>query len=85
MEGNVRRATIYLDAQLHRILKLKAVETGDTISNLVNDAVRQSLQEDLAGLDGSRLARECERLNPESEANLADEGLSGELEQWPEY
>jgi hypothetical protein len=85
MEGNVKRATIYLDAHIHRILKLKAVETGDTISNLVNAAIRQSLHEDLSRLDGSRLARECERLDPESETALANEGLNGELEQWPDY
>lgn len=41
-----RRATVYLDAEVHRALRLKAAETESTISDLVNDAVRQSLAED---------------------------------------
>lgn len=41
-----KRSTIYLDPALHRALKLKAVETEQSISDLVNDAVRGSLAED---------------------------------------
>ncbi|MEC9358897.1 MAG: CopG family transcriptional regulator [Pseudomonadota bacterium] len=40
------RATIYLDPALHRALRLKAAETRLSISELVSDAVRQSLSED---------------------------------------
>lgn len=45
-----RRATIYLESALHRALKLKAVETDSSISELVNEAVRNSLAEDLEDL-----------------------------------
>ncbi len=41
-----KRATIYLDAQLHRALRLQAAETDRTISDIVNDAVRAALSED---------------------------------------
>jgi hypothetical protein len=41
-----KRATVYLDTEVHRALRLKAAETETTISDLVNDAVRQSLAED---------------------------------------
>ena len=41
-----KRATIYLDTEVHRALRLKAAETETTISDLVNEAVRQSLAED---------------------------------------
>ncbi|HEX8948733.1 MAG TPA: hypothetical protein VF790_07220 [Dissulfurispiraceae bacterium] len=41
-----RRATIYLDAELHKALRLKAVETSRSVSDLVNDAVREALAED---------------------------------------
>ena len=41
-----KRATIYLDAPLHRALRLKAAETDASISDLVNTAVRKSLAED---------------------------------------
>jgi plasmid stability protein len=43
--GN-KRATIYLDPDLHRALRLKAAETERSISDLVNEAVRLSLGED---------------------------------------
>jgi hypothetical protein len=41
-----KRATVYLDAPLHRALRLKAAETDASISELVNAAVRRSLAED---------------------------------------
>ncbi|MDA8126105.1 MAG: CopG family transcriptional regulator, partial [Deltaproteobacteria bacterium] len=34
------RATIYLDPEIHRALRLKAIETSQSLSKLVNDAVR---------------------------------------------
>ena len=40
------RATIYLDPNLHKALKLKAIETSRSISDLVNSAVRDALAED---------------------------------------
>jgi plasmid stability protein len=41
-----RRATIYLDENLRRAIRLKAAETDRSISDLVNEAVRQYLAED---------------------------------------
>jgi plasmid stability protein len=41
-----RRATVYLDPELHKALKLKAVETSRSVSDLVNDAIREALAED---------------------------------------
>jgi hypothetical protein len=46
MSNAVKRATIYFDADIHRALRLKAVETERPISELVNDAVKRSLAED---------------------------------------
>ena len=43
---STKRATIYLEAPLHRALRLKSAETEASISALVNTAVRQSLAED---------------------------------------
>jgi predicted transcriptional regulator len=40
------RATIYLDNELHRALKIKAAATDRTISEIVNEAVRRDLAED---------------------------------------
>jgi hypothetical protein len=41
-----KRATVYLDPLLHKALRLKAVETTQSISKLVNDAIKESLAED---------------------------------------
>ena len=46
-----KRATIYLDPELHKILKFKALETERSISDLVNDAIRHELAEDLEDLE----------------------------------
>jgi hypothetical protein len=41
-----KRATVYLDPALHKALRLKAVETSRSVSDLINDAVRDELAED---------------------------------------
>jgi len=41
-----KRSTIYLEPDLHRALRIKAVHTHRTMSELVNHAVRLALQED---------------------------------------
>jgi metal-responsive CopG/Arc/MetJ family transcriptional regulator len=48
-------------------------------------AVQQAVEEKLARMDRSRLARECAKLDRKFEQSLAEEGLSRELEKWPEY
>ena len=46
MKSAATRATVYLDPELHKALRLKAVETSQSLSKLVNDAIRESLAED---------------------------------------
>lgn len=41
-----KRATVYLDTDIHRALKIKSAHSERTLSELVNLAVRQSLAED---------------------------------------
>jgi len=45
-----KRATIYLEPELHRALQLKAVETSRSISDIVNQSLKQSLAEDAEDL-----------------------------------
>jgi hypothetical protein len=45
-----KRATIYFDPILHRALRMKAAETDISISEIVNRAVRESLDEDAEDL-----------------------------------
>ena len=46
MTTQAKRATVYLDPELHKALRLKAVETSRSVSELVNNAVREALAED---------------------------------------
>ena len=46
-----RRATIYLDADLHRALKLKAADSDRSVSDIVAEAVRRELAEDAVDLE----------------------------------
>jgi len=46
MKTSQKRATIYFDPDLHRALRLKAAETDQSVSDLVNNAVKLSLAED---------------------------------------
>jgi len=54
MRNAATRSTIYFEPDLHRALRLKAAHTQRSVSHLVNEAVRQALQddqEDLAAFD----------------------------------
>jgi hypothetical protein len=39
----------------------------------------------LERLERSRLAQECAKLDPKYEKALAEEGLSEDVAEWPEY
>ena len=58
--NNARRATIYLEPEVHRALRLKAAATDRSISDMVNAAVKQALAEDAEDLSASagRVAEE---------------------------
>jgi len=45
-----KRATIYFDADVHHALRLKAVASSRSMSDMVNEAVRVSLAEDAVDL-----------------------------------
>lgn len=42
----MKRATVYFDPAIHRVLKVKAAETEQSISDIVNEALRHELAED---------------------------------------
>lgn len=55
----VTKATLYLDSDMYKTLKLRAVETGQSISALMNEALQAQLGEDLEDIEAirSRLAK----------------------------
>lgn len=48
-------------------------------------AIQEAIQDKLAYINRSRLARECAKLNPHYEQVLAEAGMEQELAMWPEY
>ena len=50
MATQTKRATIYFDPDLHKALRLKSVETSRSVSELVNEAVKEALAEDAEDL-----------------------------------
>lgn len=50
-----KRATVYFDPAIHRALRLKAAETDQSVSDLVNTAVRLCLAEDAEDLAAFRV------------------------------
>ena len=57
---DVKRATIYFDADVHQALRLKAATADRSISDMVNEAVKAALAEDaedLAAFDQRRRER----------------------------
>ena len=45
-----KRSTIYLDPELHRALRLKSLETSRSMSEIINDVLKESLSEDAEDL-----------------------------------
>ena len=48
-------------------------------------AIQEAVSEKLARLERNRLAKECAKLDRKFEQAMAEEGLSVEVREWPEY
>jgi len=46
MGESAKRSTVYFEPHLHRALRVKAAHTQRSLSDLVNEAVREALRED---------------------------------------
>lgn len=69
------------EATLSEVDRLVARHIYPNRSRIIEEAVKEKL----ARMNRSRLARECALLDPTAEQGIAEEGLTGDLEQWPEY
>lgn len=48
-------------------------------------AIQEAVAEKLARIERSRLAQECAKLDPKFEQEMAEEGFTEEMDEWPEY
>jgi metal-responsive CopG/Arc/MetJ family transcriptional regulator len=79
--GTSKVAITIDEGLLERLDRLVAERRFPSRSRAIALAVRAQLER----MDRGRLARECAKLDPVSERQLAEEGASADLEQWPEY
>ncbi len=50
MSTLTKRTTVYLEPELHKALQFQSLETSRSISDLVNEAIRDALSMDLEDL-----------------------------------
>ena len=68
-------------------------QTLDELDELVKNkafpsrsrAIQEAVQEKLSRMRKTRLAEECAKLDPKDEQAQAEEAISEDLRQWPEY
>jgi len=65
-------------AKLDRMVKDKTYRSR-------SQAVQVAVREKVERLEHTRLGRECKKLDRKLEQAMAEEGMSEELGQWPEY
>jgi Arc/MetJ-type ribon-helix-helix transcriptional regulator len=71
---SLAKVTISIDQSLlKRVDRLVRSHVFPNRSNVIQEA----LEEKIARIDSTRLARECAKLHPAEEQALADEGLAG--------
>ncbi len=76
------KIAITIDAELLRQVDLLVK------SNLFpnrSKAIQEAVSDKLKRLRKTRLAQECANLDPDFEQNMAEEGLSMEIKEWPTY
>jgi metal-responsive CopG/Arc/MetJ family transcriptional regulator len=66
---------------LHQLDKLVKTQSFRSRSQVIQQAVAEKI----GRMDKSRLMSECAKLDRKFEQALADEGLAGEIGEWPKY
>lgn len=79
--GKAKVAITMDEALLRKLDELVRQGAFANRSQAIEAAVREKIQR----LEGTRLARECARLDPRFEQAMADDGLAQDLDSWPEY
>ena len=79
--STIKVAITIQDHLLDRLDRLVKARVFPNRSKAVQEAVRETV----ARLDRNRLARECAKLDGKVERSMAEEGMSRELSEWPEY
>jgi metal-responsive CopG/Arc/MetJ family transcriptional regulator len=80
----VPRAKVAISLDESTLERLDKLVKRAVFSNR-SQAIQEAVEEKLARMERSRLARECAKLDPTFEKALAEEGMSEDATEWPEY
>jgi len=80
----VPRAKVAISLEESILERLDKLVERAVFSNR-SQAIQEAVKEKLARMERSRLARECAKLDPAFEKALAEEGMSEDVAEWPEY
>ena len=72
-----KRSTVYFEANIHQALRVKAATTHQSVSELVNEAVRLTLREDQEDLQA--FAQRDDEATMSYEALLEDLKINGKI------
>jgi metal-responsive CopG/Arc/MetJ family transcriptional regulator len=78
----MRKVAVTIDSEL--LAQLDQLVAQHVFPNR-SRAIQEALQDKLARLRRTRLARESAKLDLHTEQALAEEGMDQELAAWPEY
>lgn len=78
----MQKIAITLDEKL--LGKVDRMVKGHVFLNR-SKAIQAAVTEKLARLEKTHLAQECLKLNLQDEQELAEEGMTTEITQWPQY
>jgi len=80
----VSRAKVAISLDESTLKRLDKLVERAVFSNR-SQAIQEAVEEKLARMERSRLAKECAKLDPTFEKALAEEGMSEDAAEWPEY
>jgi len=66
------------------IIKIDRLVKAKVFANR-SQAIQEALNEKIERIEHRRLAEECAKLDAVEERQLAEEGMNGEIDAWPEY
>jgi metal-responsive CopG/Arc/MetJ family transcriptional regulator len=78
------KSKVAISLEESTLVRLDQLEKKQVFSNR-SQAIEEAVAEKLARFEKSRLAQECAKLDPAFEKALAEEGLSEDSAEWPEY
>jgi metal-responsive CopG/Arc/MetJ family transcriptional regulator len=78
------RTKIAISLDEHMLQRLDQL-VAEAVFPSRSQAIQSAIEEKLVRLAGSRLARECAKLDQAFEKALAEEGLSEDATTWPAY